>query len=373
MREAFAADLQLDAAAWSERYVDALTDGYIDAAVHRDAPLVLASLRRSSADLVVAGRLGLIVQLHNAIVLRLGERLQGQNHARLASALTNALFGADTLDLILRSLAAKPELLPVFDPILDIINIVELPRVLVAFRGEPPRPVQASLLRFITRGLRGQEQQIATAAIGVAPDLVNALLNLLARANSAEARQALQMVASTSDDVNVRVEAKVLSEGEAATNEIAALCDSPTAVNRMAALRTMSRYRLKNGWAAAARILKQPDFNERGQDERTEAFRALIILSPERGEPIALDMARKGGVFVSEGREATRIAAIDVLGELSRSPAVVTALREIAQSRWGTAEETRAAASEAANRVQQRLGGGAEGGGARGPAAVGES
>jgi hypothetical protein len=82
-------------------------------------------------------------------------------------------------------------------------------------------------------------------------------------------------------------------------------------------------------------------------------------------------MAKKGGVFVSEGREATRIAAIDVLGELSRSPAMVASLREIAQSRWGTAEETRAAANEAANRIQQRLGGGGEGP-VRG-AAVGES
>jgi hypothetical protein len=61
-----------------------------------------------------------------------------------------------------------------------------------------------------------------------------------------------------------------------------------------------------------------------------------------------------------------------VLGELSRSPAIVTALREIAQSRWGTAEETRAAATEAADRIQQRMTGAPEGG-ARGPAAVGES
>jgi hypothetical protein len=181
------------------------------------------------------------------------------------------------------------------------------------------------------------------------------------------------MIAGSTDDVNVRVEAKVLSEGEAATNDIAALCDNPAPLHRIAALRTLSRYRLKNGWAAVARLLKQPDFNERGQDERTEAFRALILLSPERGEPLALDMAKKGGVFVSEGREATRIAAIDMLGELSRSPAIVTALREIATSRWGTAEETRSAATEAANRVQQRIGGVPEGGGARGSAAVGES
>jgi hypothetical protein len=227
-------------------------------------------------------------------------------------------------------------------------------------------------MRFIARAMRGQEAQIAATSIGLSPDAINALLSLLARANTQEARQALQLVAASSEDINVKVEAKVLTEGEAATNEIAAMCEHAVAMNRLAALRALGRYRLKNGWAAVARMPKAADFNERGQDERTETFRALIVLSPERGEPIALDMARKGGVFVSEGREATRIAAIDVLGELSRSPAIVTALREIAQSRWGTAEETRAAATEAADRIQQRMTGAPEGG-ARGPSAVGES
>jgi len=202
---------------------------------------------------------------------------------------------------------------------------------------------------------------------------VNGLLGMLARANTQEARAALQLVATSSEDVNVRVEAKVLGEGEAATNDIAALLEHAVAVNRVAALRVLARYRMKNAWPAVARLPKQADFNERGQDERTETFRALILLSPERGEPVTLDMARKGGVFVSEGREATRIAAIDVLGELSKSPAMITALREIAQSRWGTAEETRAAANDAANHIQQRLGGGAGEGGSRSPAAVGES
>ena len=363
--------LEIDAAAWSERYVDAVTEGYIDAAVHRDAPLVLASLRRSSSDLVVAGRLPVVVQLHNAIVRQLGERLEGQNYARLSSALTNALFGGDTLDLVLKSIHAHPESLPVFEPVLDILNVAELPRVLAAFRSEPPRPVQVALLRFIQRAMRGQEPHIANAASGLSPESVNALLGLLARASTAEARQALQLVAEASEDVNVRVEAKVLVEGEAAANGIAGMCEHAVAMNRLAALRAIARYRLKNAWAAVARMPKQPDFNDCGQDERTLAFRALILLAPERGEPLALDMARKGGVFVSEGREATRIAAIDALGELSRSPAVVAALREIAASRWGTAEETRKAANEAANQVEQRLTGAPEGG-ARGPAAAGE-
>ena len=370
MRELYAGQLVLDSEAWSERYVDAITDGYIDAAVSRDAPLVLASLRKSSGDLVVAGRLPLVVRLHDAIVMRLGERLQGQNQARLASALTNALFGGETLDLVLKALHSRPEHLPPFEPILDAINPAELPRVLHAFRAEPPRPVQNALLRFIVRSMRGQEPQVAAAAIGVSPDSVNALLGVLARANTNEARQALHLVASNSEDINVKLEARALMVGEPATNEIAAFCEHAIPMSRMAAFRTLARYRMKNGWPVVARVVKAPDFNERGQDERLEAFRALVVLSPERGEPMAIELAKKGGVFVSEGREATRIAAIDALGELSRSPGVVTALREIAQARWGTAEETRAAANEAANRVAERLGG-VPGDGSRGAAPVG--
>jgi eukaryotic-like serine/threonine-protein kinase len=370
VRDVVGQRLHLDAAAWSERYVDALADGYIDAAIHRDAPLVLASLRKSSADLVVAGRLAVVVQLHDAIIKRLGERLEGQNLARLSSALTNALFGAETLDLALKGLHAHPEWLPLFDPILGVLNAAELPRVLAAYRSEPPHPVQMSLLRFIARTMRGQEPQVAAAAIGLSPESVTALLTLIARANTPEAKQALQLIASSTDDVNVRLEARVLSDGQAATLEIAALCDHAVALHRLAALRTLTRYRMRDGWTAVARIPKAPDFNERGQDERTETFRALIALSPERGEPIALDMAKKGGMFVSEGREATRIAAIDVLGELSRSSLVASGLREIAQSRWGTADETRAAAAEAAKRVEARMSG-ADDGGVQGSALAG--
>jgi hypothetical protein len=230
--------------------------------------------------------------------------------------------------------------------------------------------VQNALLRFIVRSMRGQEPQVAAAAIGVSPDSVNALLGVLARANTNEARQALHLVASNSEDINVKLEARALMVGEPATNEIAAFCEHAIPMSRMAAFRTLARYRMKNGWPVVARVVKAPDFNERGQDERLEAFRALVVLSPERGEPMAIELAKKGGVFVSEGREATRIAAIDALGELSRSPGVVTALREIAQARWGTAEETRAAANEAANRVAERLGG-VPGDGSRGAAPVG--
>ena len=80
-----------------------------------------------------------------------------------------------------------------------------------------------------------------------------------------------------------------------------------------------------------------------------------MILSPERGEPVLLDLAKKGGVLTSEEREATRAMAAELLGDLSRSRQTAMALQEIANARWGVSEETRMAASNGAKRIGQRL------------------
>jgi hypothetical protein len=58
---------------------------------------------------------------------------------------------------------------------------------------------------------------------------------------------------------------------------------------------------------------------------------------------------------MTEAREGSRSLAIEVLGELSRSPQVANSLQEIAQSRWGTSDETRTAASNAARSIYARI------------------
>ncbi len=356
VRAVFAQQLELPREKWSERYVEALVEGYIDAAINRDAPLVLASLRKSATDLVVVGRFDILVTIHGAIVERLSQKLSGQNLERLAGALTNAMFGADTLELIIKYLVTAPDRVPSFAPILATLNANELPTALAAFRTAPPGPLAAALLTFVERVQAGNEPEIAAATQGLDSDRVYALLSLVARANTPAARQALAMLSQT-EDVNVRVEAKALAMGspEAASAELTALCENSSPLLRMAALRAVVRHGLKVTWPSIARIVRQPDFNEKGSDERKELFRALVALAPERGEPLAIELAKKGGVFVSEAREASRVAAIEALAELSRGAAVVTALQELAQSRWGTSDETRAAAAKAAETVKARM------------------
>jgi hypothetical protein len=359
MRGALLPQLEMPREVWSERYVDALVEGYLDSAANRDAPLVLASLRKSSADLAVSGRIGIAVQLSQAIIERLRQRVQGpENQGKLAAALTNAMFGGETLELVLKRLRDDPSTLDAFVGVLSSLGPNEVPTVLANLRETTHAQLRAVLASFVERYMAGRELEIAAAVPGSDPDTVATLIQLLGRAGTPGARQALAQLAQ-SDDVNVRIEARVLTaqSAEHAQQEVGALLDSASALIRLSALRTAMRYQMRSVWVTVARIINGKNFNELGNDERRELIRTAIVLSPERGEPLALELAKKGGVLVSENREATRALAAELLGELSRSRQTGAALHELANSRWGLSEETRMAAAAAAKRIGQRLAG----------------
>jgi serine/threonine protein kinase len=357
MRGALLPQLDIPREVWSERYVDALVEGYLDSAANRDAPLVLASLRKSAADLAVSGRIGVAVQLSQAVIERLRQRVQGpDNQGKLAAALTNAMFGGETLELVLKRLRADPGPLEAFVGVLSSLGPNELPTVLSNLRETTDPRLRGVLASFVERYMGGREQEVAAAVPGSDPETVATFIQMLGRAGTIGSKQALSQLAQ-SDDVNVRIEARVLTAPSAdhAQQEISALLDNASALIRMAALRASTRYQMRNVWVTVARIINSKNFNDLGNDERRELLRTAIILAPERGEPLALDIAKKGGVLVSENREATRALAAELLGELSRSRQTGAALHELANSRWGLSEETRMAASAAAKRIGQRL------------------
>ncbi len=356
VRAVFQQQLDLGRDKWSERYIDALVEGYLDSAVNRDAPLVLASLRKSAADLVVAGRMEVVVQLQQAVTERLAQRVGGNDLLKLAGAFTNALFGAEVLELTLKFLRDHPDRMDVFVPILQTISVNDLPTMLNGLKAGLPPQVRVQILAYIERVMGGREGEVGASAVGAEPEAASALLGLLARAGTQQARAVLTSL-STSEDVNVRIEAKVLASGnpDIVQNELSQLLDNPGALARMAALRTSARFRVKGVWPAIARAVKAPGFNELGIDERRELFRALLVLGPQSGEPMVLEIAKKGGVLLTEEKEATRLAAIETLGELSYSGGVSMALHEVSQSRWGSSEDTRGAAANSARLINQRI------------------
>jgi serine/threonine protein kinase len=356
VRAVYATQLELPKDRWSERYVDALVDGYIDAAFSRDAPLVLSSLHRSAADLVVASRLDVVLTLHHALALRLQQRVAGNDLVKLTAALTNAMFGSEVLELVLGHLETHPEQVAAFEDVFSRLAVKELPTVLARLRTSAEGPLRGALLRYLERALPGHEAELGGAATGLDSEIAVQLLGMLARASTPAAKDVLATLAQ-SEDMNVRLEAKVLAAGSAdqAHAELSTMLESGSALVRMAALRAIRRHGLKGAFPSVSRHVKAAGFSELGADERRELLRTLHALSAEHGEPVALELLRKGGMFVSQTREAARVSAAEVLGELSISPGVAEALREVAQSRWGTSEETRAAASSAATAIVARL------------------
>jgi serine/threonine protein kinase len=342
---------------WAERYVDALVEGYLDSAANRDAPLVLASLRRSAADLIVAGRVAVAVQINLAVIERLRQRVQGpDNQVKLASALTNAMFGGETLDVLLSRLREDPTAIEPCSVVIPNLSANEFHTILASLREASNPPLRALLASYVERHAAGREADLGNAAPGSDPETAAYLVQLLGRLNTPAARQVLGQLAQ-SEDVTVRVEARVLvaPSPEHAQQELTAMLDNSSALVRMAALRTSTRYGMRNAWPTIARIISAKNFNELGTDERRELLRACVLLSPERGEPVLLDLAKKGGVLTSEEREATRAMAAELLGDLSRSRQTAMALTEIANARWGVSEETRMAAANAAKRIGARV------------------
>src|SRR5262249_37739740 len=152
------------------------------------------------------------------------------------------------------------------------------------------------------------------------------------------ARDALGSLAQ-SDDPALRMEVRMLWAPDDRGELLAAL--EASAAMRLAALRLLVRHNVRAAWPAVKRIYDKAGFQDLGSDERREVFRALIVLSSDHGEPLVIDLVKKGGVFRSESRETSRSIAAEVLGDYSRSQAVVTALKDVANSRWGVSEELR--------------------------------
>ncbi len=359
VRAVLAEQLVLQGEAWNDRYVDVLLEGLVDAGRRKDAPAVLASLHASAADLAVSGQLQAVVTLHRELVERATDRLPATVVAQLQRALAGALFGGETLALALRTLETDPAGLQTLAPVLDTLSVKELPVVLEALKRPFAAPVRSALLAFVGRVMAGREAQVAAAATQLDTETACALVELLAAVSSPAARESLGMLLQ-SENLAVRLEAKLrLASGpEAAQAELVAMLENRSTAARTAALGTLARHRMVNAWPTVARMIRASEFPERPPEEQRAVLDTMLLLGPDRGEPLALELAKKSSVLSSGKREALRVCAIDALGEHARSQAALDALRELAQARWGTSDETRGAAQAAADRIAARIAGG---------------
>jgi serine/threonine protein kinase len=355
MQLAFAPQLEVSREQWSERYVDVVVDGLKETLQVGDSQIVFGSLRKSASDLVVAGRLRVAVELHRT----LAGKLRSNNHdASLRGAvgeLTDSMFGGDTLRIFLDRIIAEPDLADALDTILVHLSANELPVVLAALQRSLPAAVRSTLLQFIERTIKGHEETLAEAIPGLDPVVLFPLLELLNRIQTPAAREAIAVL-TKSNDIAVRIEAKILSARtpEAVEDELTALINDKSVGVRIASLRAIARHGLKKTLPAVTRRINASNFGDLVPEERRELFATVILLAPDRGEALALETAKKGGLFTNESRETTRAAAIDALGAVSASMRIAQELVQVAQSRWATSDDTRSRATAAAAQIEAR-------------------
>ncbi len=356
VRTALADQFKVNREQWSDRYVHVLADAMVNAQARGDLNVLMASIRKSGADLVVAARLDVVLTLHTALSAAIGARVDPDKAAVLGAELTDALMARDTLALAIDFLHRKPDLVAEFGALLVEVSPQQLPVALAAFKPNTPSALRDVLLSYVQRAVPLAGEELVDAISKVDSSVAAPVLGLLRNAGTPAARKMLGGLMA-SKDPNVRIEARILSaeSPEALQAELGRLCADSALAVRMAAYRALARHCVKAATPAVARQIRSGAFANMDGDERKQLFVTLLTLSPDRGEEMAVEIARKGGLLTSEARETSRLAAIDALGELSRSRAVVETLREVALSRWGTSEETRMRAANAASSIESRL------------------
>jgi serine/threonine protein kinase len=320
VRALYANQLDVPADKWSERCVDAIVEGLLESAMQREPQLVLGSLRRSSCDLLVVGRIDIVAQLLSSLCTRVDQRIGARDAPKLKAALTSALFGAEPLDIALRKLAEDPTRVDTFHHVLTTLPGSEAPRMLAALRLPCPDALANVLLEFVHRYSGGLEEEIANTAAAAPVEMRTRLLEMLVRMGTPGSKAALAKLASV-EDAALRMEVRILTATSADDfrQEVGAMLDQGQPLLRMTALRALVKHKAKPAWPIVRRLLEKPGFNDLGADERRDVLMALYVLSPEHGEPLLIEVVKKGGVFKSEGREVTRALAAAVLGEHARS------------------------------------------------------
>jgi serine/threonine protein kinase len=356
VRNVLCAELDLDSGKWTERFVDALVEGYVNAAICHDAPLVLSALRKSSADLIVAERVSIVADLRDALAEQIGRRISTPDDARkLVTALTHAMFGGDVFQLLIRLLAQKPLLVAPVLSAFALLSQKELRPALTALREPLPQELRDALLHYVERVLPGYEHEVAKVLVDIGADESYALLSVLARVATPEAVRVLTELQG-SDNVDLRISARMLLavSPETAELEVAQLIEHAQALTRLSALRMVVRYRMRGAWPTLVRVVSAMP-QGLGSDEKLALIRALICVDPGRGEPLVVEIAKKGNLVPSEERDGFRIASCQALGELSSSRATLMSMNEVSQTRWGTALEVRDAAAAAVRMMTERL------------------
>ena len=181
-------------------------------------------------------------------------------------------------------------------------------------------------------------------------------MSILTRLDSDAARTALRQ-AEHSASPELRVEAiavRAAGSADGLRDELARLSVDHDQGIRLAALRTMARYKVKEAGPPLVHHIMSAAFHRLPLDERRLALSTLHELSPARAELMAAELCEKSTLIGRESLDETRILAIELL-ERTASRKESLAVLERTSEKWSNSTPVRAAASRAVAALRGRL------------------
>lgn len=369
-RAALRTQLAVPAERWTERYVDALVDAYLDARRSGEVSVVLDPVRDSCADLIVAHRASVVLDLHGAALEVLAMRARGEDADSVAAELTSTILGKNVFELAVHALRTTqrgapdyPQLVEVMLTALARISDYEITHALDAlmhFAETQEDPDDAriaeSVEMYLVRVGPGHERTIAARLSHERLGAARRILTVLVRLGTAPARELLDAIIA-GPDVVLRIEAIAAraSGGAQFANELQTLLEHSREDVRVAALRAIARHRLREVGPVLVRKIQDPAFHQLLEVERRDMLATLNALHPGRAEALAIAFVEQRGMIQSEGLQQSRVLAARLLAANSRDPAALEAIRAARGAWFGGSDLLKSALDEAARTIESRL------------------
>ncbi len=368
-RAALRTQLAVPPERWTERYIDGLVDAYLDARRSGEVSVVLDPVRDSCADLIVAHRPGVVLDLHGAALEVLAMRARGEDADTLATELTSSILGRNVFELVVHGLRTAlrnapdfPQLVEVLLTALARVSAEELGSALDALahfaEGEEAEDqrVAEALEMYLVRVGPGYERTIAGRLSHERLGTARRILSVLVRLGTPPARELLESIVA-GPDVVLRIEAMAArtSGGAAFANELQALLEHTREDVRVAALRAIARHRLREVGPLLVRRIQDQGFHQLLDVERREMLGTLNALHPARAEALAIELVKQSGMIRSEGREQSRVLAARLLGAHARSAEALEAIKAARGAWFGGSDVLKSALDEAARGIETRL------------------
>lgn len=363
--------LVLDADRWTERYLDAFAETYVDATAAGDSGVLDESLREWVGDQLALHDLPPAFKMLAALRAAFEALGLGERGKQLEPAIARVMFPPATLHTILTELAAEARAADAstqkpLDPAVTsglghALTLVGRDEGLVATMCQcldafPPDGLGAAVFAYAKRWAVGHEAELGAVVARAEPSAALPVLRLLSELQTPEAQKATE-AGLGSPHVEVRLQAIArlpVETDERILGELVRLLEDPTEPVRSEALRFCTRAHVKAAGPVLVKHVQSPLFHAKSPEERRQWLVAIAALNVRRAEALAIEFLTKVQLIPSEAIEQTRVVAANLLAQIPTQEGLKAA-QDSMKKRWWNTPAVREAAARAAAAITARL------------------